>query len=213
MLMIKNSRMQTGSAHVIIVIILVVALLGALGFIFWQNFIDKPDDTSSANAEISKTEDVERKVTIHPRDQFGETGGDSFNLTLPEGWSVENVYEEDDIVKTTDDGKQYLISSAVTNAEWPLMETNQVSDGEIIKTVKTSKGTEVSIIKTSSSLVLSTCQPTGNDCYLDLNGKPLYIHLYWNKPGAQNAVEIDYSIESVKEIIADFETIAKSLEL
>lgn len=36
-----KTRSQTGSAHVLVTVILVVALLGALGFIFWQNFATK----------------------------------------------------------------------------------------------------------------------------------------------------------------------------
>jgi cytoskeletal protein RodZ len=43
-------KSQKGSAHVVVVIILVLALLGALGFIFWQNFMQKNDT-------ITKTED------------------------------------------------------------------------------------------------------------------------------------------------------------
>jgi hypothetical protein len=45
---------QKGSTHVIIIVILVVALLGALGFVFWQNFMNKP---APANNETSKVED------------------------------------------------------------------------------------------------------------------------------------------------------------
>jgi len=37
--MIKNSQNQTGSAHVVVIIILLIAVLGLLGFVFWQNFI------------------------------------------------------------------------------------------------------------------------------------------------------------------------------
>jgi hypothetical protein len=36
----KNAR-QSGSAHIIIIIFLVLALAAALGWIFWQNFIQK----------------------------------------------------------------------------------------------------------------------------------------------------------------------------
>ena len=41
---------EKGSAHVIIISILVAALLGALGFIFWQNFIKKADVSSNASS-------------------------------------------------------------------------------------------------------------------------------------------------------------------
>ncbi len=43
--MINKNLSQKGSAHVVIVVILVVALLGVLGFVFWQNFINKSSST------------------------------------------------------------------------------------------------------------------------------------------------------------------------
>ena len=40
--MIKISSKQTGSTHVVIIIILVLVLIGALGFVFWRNFMQTP---------------------------------------------------------------------------------------------------------------------------------------------------------------------------
>jgi hypothetical protein len=56
MVMLKSSQTQTGSAHAVISIVLAVGLLGALGFIFWQNFINK-DETKMES--VSKTSQVE----------------------------------------------------------------------------------------------------------------------------------------------------------
>jgi len=39
--MIKASSKQSGSTHVIIIVILIIALLGTLGFVFWKNYINK----------------------------------------------------------------------------------------------------------------------------------------------------------------------------
>lgn len=50
--MINKTLSQKGSAHVVIIVILVIALLGALGFVFWQNFID---EDISHNADTSET--------------------------------------------------------------------------------------------------------------------------------------------------------------
>lgn len=57
--MIKNSHKQTGSAHVVIIIILVVALLGTLGFVLWQNFINK--DTDKKQESTTQTKPIEDK--------------------------------------------------------------------------------------------------------------------------------------------------------
>lgn len=46
---------QSGSVHLIITVILVLALLGALGFIFWQNFINKKDSTATTTTTTSTT--------------------------------------------------------------------------------------------------------------------------------------------------------------
>lgn len=58
---------QKGSAHVIIVSILVIALIGALGFIFWQNFIyNKPaqeKDTSAKKADTDKPKTQQRQLS------------------------------------------------------------------------------------------------------------------------------------------------------
>ena len=50
-----KSKQQAGSAHVIITVVLVVALMGALGFIFWQNFIQKKAVTTTATPASSQT--------------------------------------------------------------------------------------------------------------------------------------------------------------
>jgi hypothetical protein len=41
------SKSQSGSVHIVIVSILTLALVGALGFIFWQNFISKSSHTDN----------------------------------------------------------------------------------------------------------------------------------------------------------------------
>jgi hypothetical protein len=53
--MFKDSSSQTGSAHVIIIVVLVVALIGALGFVFWQNFIQNDVNTSDNETQSKKT--------------------------------------------------------------------------------------------------------------------------------------------------------------
>lgn len=54
-------KKQSGSAHVIIVVALVVLLIGALGFIFWQNFIQKSDKTNDSATNTSKTSETPKK--------------------------------------------------------------------------------------------------------------------------------------------------------
>ncbi len=86
----------------------------------------------------------------------------------------------------------------------------RVAEGiEIVNSVKTSSGTNVSTLKTPTVLFLASCKPTAEDCYLQLNGKDLYIHLYKVDPGARSLVNTSYP----EDIINDFESIAKSLSI
>lgn len=41
-----KKNLQKGSAHLIVVLVLVLALVGSLGFVFYQNFIENKNDTS-----------------------------------------------------------------------------------------------------------------------------------------------------------------------
>lgn len=78
----KTSKSQSGSAHLIIIIILVVALLGALGFVFWQNFVNKTD-VVSGNTSSNKT------ITIKEWGVKGTYSGDTiYNYTFSEFGSL-----------------------------------------------------------------------------------------------------------------------------
>jgi nitrogen fixation-related uncharacterized protein len=69
--MIKHMISQKGSAHAIIIVVLAIALVGALGYIFWQNFMNKQstDDSNTAQTSIvgkadDKKSEVAQKGTI-----------------------------------------------------------------------------------------------------------------------------------------------------
>jgi len=51
---VKKQNIQSGSAHLIIIIILALALIGALGFVFWQNFM-QPKVNKSQDSSLIKT--------------------------------------------------------------------------------------------------------------------------------------------------------------
>lgn len=88
---------QQGSAHVVIVICLVLALLTALGWIFWQNFIHKePVQKETEVVTVDKNQDT-------PSDTLSDTAtteeayrglrassvNKAFSLKVPNGWEVE----------------------------------------------------------------------------------------------------------------------------
>ncbi len=80
----KSSR---GSAHAIVTIVLVVALVGVLGFMFWQNFTQKESDTAKK----------ETPSTIQPSEK-AESSEDSKYLALKD-WGVK--FEIPDSLKST----------------------------------------------------------------------------------------------------------------
>lgn len=57
----KQNKSQSGSVHLIIIIVLVVALLSAVGYIFWQNF--SKTDTDDANTDTSTTNTTIATIT------------------------------------------------------------------------------------------------------------------------------------------------------
>jgi uncharacterized protein YpmB len=86
--MIKNSSKQMGSAHVVIIVILVVALIGALGFIFWKNFATKESENNSVKKTESKHSSVTPKVDSYSNWQSYKSADGKYNLRYPQGWVV-----------------------------------------------------------------------------------------------------------------------------
>ena len=49
------NKKQSGSAHLVIIVILSLALLGTLGFVYYQNFIQNKDTVSKTDTDKDKT--------------------------------------------------------------------------------------------------------------------------------------------------------------
>lgn len=54
---------EEGSTHVIVVSSLVAIILGLLGFVFWQNFLNKSQEPKSSESESSKTSTAQSDTT------------------------------------------------------------------------------------------------------------------------------------------------------
>ncbi len=80
----KHRQSQTGSAHVIVIVLLVVALLGTLGFVFYQNFIAKKEDNSTKQVVTQTNTDASATTTTQVA--FNSS---IYELDYPKnGWSV-----------------------------------------------------------------------------------------------------------------------------
>lgn len=90
----KKSTSQ-GSAHVVIIVVLIVALLGALGFVFYQNFIAKKDATqdatSASTAEKSTSQTKETSKTPALLTGSIDKGfGTPLGFSYPDTWKLES---------------------------------------------------------------------------------------------------------------------------
>jgi hypothetical protein len=70
--MINKSLSQKGSAHVAIIIVLVAALIGALGFVFWSNFIQPKIDTPVNDSTSLIKGKITEKRTSCGREVLGD---------------------------------------------------------------------------------------------------------------------------------------------
>jgi hypothetical protein len=73
--MVKNSSSQNGSAFVIIIVILTVAVIGALSFVFWQNFIQSGEVKSNSSATQEKVEQKPEQLCANNNNQVTEADG------------------------------------------------------------------------------------------------------------------------------------------
>lgn len=217
----------------VLVVIVFIGLLATIGWLFY----DKQQAAKSNETPVAKSEQVEQtkkpqdsnnvekpakkkvaKTVIYPSvaTEMGNTTISkdiSFTAKLPAGWSVQKVFDEYDLIKTIGNDK-YLMTSSIEHGIGPnsnrkLMEQRADERSKLIKSVTTSSGASISILKTSTTLFLSSCKYASEKCYLPLNGKKLDIAIYRHVPGAQSAVDTTYP----QEIINDFENFAKSLSI
>jgi hypothetical protein len=106
--MIKRSSSQTGSAHIVIIIVLVIALLGELGFVAWRTMSDRAAE--SARKEEAKVV----KYRTYKNDTHG------FSFEYPSTWWVsassmgsEEPYAYDIITIETESGKAISLETGV----------------------------------------------------------------------------------------------------
>lgn len=80
---------QKGSAHVIIIIVLVVALLGTLGFVFWQNFGKETTNQTAKNSTSTNMASTKPATS----QAFKYEGSHQYNVAAfsfqyPLGWTA-----------------------------------------------------------------------------------------------------------------------------
>lgn len=95
----NKQKYQTGFAHLaILTVILAVGLIGTLGFVYYQNFIQKKDGVSKVE---TKDEKEEEDVTS------GWTTLDTsyFSMPIPDGWSIQKL-----VIQETNEDKGLVLT-------------------------------------------------------------------------------------------------------
>lgn len=64
----KSTHQDRGSTHIVLIIILVVAVLGLLGVVFWQNFVNQPAEQTGTSQSV--TDESTDSSTPDPTDSF-----------------------------------------------------------------------------------------------------------------------------------------------
>ena len=82
---------QTGSIHAIIIGVLTVGSISAVGFIFWQNFIDKDQATKAEDLSTSIKKDV-NKPSIAKKTYCAEY--EKLCFDYPGDWTIKRIKED-----------------------------------------------------------------------------------------------------------------------
>lgn len=125
------TKKQTGSAHAVIIIVLVVALLGALGWIFWQNFVSKDDATENTNETTVIGTDKTEAITK----TYSNTDK-NVSFDYPSNWTVSEMTMEDQLMVTVKDTNGNAVAYLGTN-----LQVGGAGDASDYSTLASSKAT------------------------------------------------------------------------
>jgi len=117
-----NRTTQTGSAHIIVIILLIIALFAALGVVFYQNFVIKKADNSRADTSSS----VPLSTTKTARIAFNST---IYALDYPEKWTVKSDPLDNSGTSTTFTSPDQKVQAAFTISGGGVGGSCDVNDG------------------------------------------------------------------------------------
>src|SRR5687768_12703428 len=109
--MVNKTLSQKGSAHIGIIIILVIALLGTLGFVFWQNFIHKEPGISKTDSPTEKDKYKGWKVYSNYEDNYG--------IKYPSDWILIDKTASDGIYIRNFDPSSRPAEDSANNKNYP----------------------------------------------------------------------------------------------
>lgn len=116
----NKNKSQLGSIHLAITIVLLVALLGALGFVFYQNFVLSKTSNPTPAVANSKTDDASKAVVsseVALTEVASDTTGTGLSFKYPKTWTLSHETTpagevqgaHDSNIITSTDGKTTVI--------------------------------------------------------------------------------------------------------
>lgn len=137
---------ESGSIHAIVIGVLTVALVGALGFIFWQNILSKNNDSSKGDSTLA-TASSDTKKSLNPKQYC--TPVEKFCFDYPGNWTVS---------LTQSNPKQDGVGEAVTVSDesgkkWLQLTTGM---GGVGGACGSTKGSFTKILKTYTTKINGT---------------------------------------------------------
>lgn len=203
----------------IVELLLVVAVVGLIAVVIWL-FVGRQNSETANDArhpEQTQTDTQEKSTRV---------GIGNLTAQLPTGWSEDSkICSKDTYVcytKSAND-KTYLLAfmyrDVASNGTVGLTideSINGYDDNSVVKTVRTTKGTSLYVIKSldpagKGILVASSSLPNPTNTSLPYGDYKLGIRL--EVVGQQSSLPIDFTTDKVSMIVDDFIEVVQSLNL
>jgi hypothetical protein len=139
-------ELQKGSAYVIVIVLLVVALLGTLGFVFYQNFVAKKQDDTAKPATTTQTD-----TTATSQVAFNST---IYEVDHPKDWKMSDAA----VLKTFAADTSGVI--ALENKAGTVRVLLRISDTQVTPSCDAALGLKVSYYKVNSTAVTKLTDET-----------------------------------------------------
>lgn len=173
-------KKQTGSSHIVVVIVLVLALITTVGWIFWQNFVHK--EPVAKETEIVKVESQKKNDESPAKTEDSNEG-----YVVVKEWGLK-------IKMTTADSLSYSISSHTGGRQNTQYDALGLS-------IKSNLLTDQNCTKFGSNLYRQLIEPTEFQ-HIKIGS---YYYFVTGAPGpcSENKNDIDLQNKVLKELVVE----------
>jgi len=213
----QRNKSQTGSIHTIVIVLIILALIGTLGFVFWNNFLKEKsiDKTTSDSSQTTNSQDKE-EIEKDPYDGWkthASLAPSGLSFMYPPDWEFTPATEEfvNNIGGKSVSHTMYSKKPQVESVNGGPVTTNQfmcVSITEYNGNWQYSKETYSNEINSEKSSIASTpvLLNTYSDATLDRDNKPMgnIMRLIASQPSSRGQAYIDARNGYVVQVVAQY---------